>query len=163
MNTLQEFVTTMAARGRITFGDVRRLQRDYLPGGITTCDQAEMLIRLDTVVHRADRAWTPWLVAAILDFATRSDQPVGTGTSDACERLWAVLAAASSSKVARIVRRGRNRQVEPSAGPARHVPAQQAISFPVKPDNAPLPKTVEIPARAVLPLAFWSDRLEIAA
>jgi len=163
MHTLQEFVTNAAARGQITFGDVRRFQRDYLPGGVATCDQAEMLIRLDTAVRRADRAWTPWLVAAILDFAARSDQPAATDTSDARERLKVVLAAAPSSKAARTIRRELNRQVEPSAEPARHEPAQLAIPFPVETRNAPLATIIDVPARAVLPLAFWSDRLEIAA
>ena len=32
---LQEFVCNVAVKGRISYGDVRRLQRDYLPGGIT--------------------------------------------------------------------------------------------------------------------------------
>ena len=163
MHTLQEFVTNAAARGRITFGDVRRFQRDYLPGGIATCDQAEMLIRLDTAVRRADRAWAPWLVAAILDFAARSDQGAATSTSDARELLRAVLAVAPSSKAARTIRRELNRQVEPSAEPARHAPAQLAIPFPINTLNAPLPTIADVPARAVLPLAFWSDRLEIAA
>ena len=163
MNKVQEFVARTAVRGRITFGDVRRFQRDYLPGGIATCDQAEMLIRLDTAVRHADRAWTPWLVAAILDFAARSDEPVATGTSDACKQLKAALAATPSSKAARMVRRELNRRVEPSAEAARHAPAQQAIAFPVKTSNAPAPRIADVPARAVLPLAFWSDRIEIAA
>ena len=33
---LQGFVCNVAAKGKISYGDVRRLQRDYLPGGITS-------------------------------------------------------------------------------------------------------------------------------
>src|SRR5262249_10525095 len=127
------------------------------------CCEAESLPRRHTPVRRADRAWTPWLVAAILDFAARSDQPAATDTSDARERLKAVLAVAPSSKAARTIPRELNRQVEPSAEPARDEPAQQAIPFPIKTSNAALPTTVDVPARAALPLAFWGDRLEIAA
>src|SRR5262249_59703626 len=98
-------------------GDGRRSQRDYRRGGVARCDQAEMLIRLDTAVRRADRAWTPWLVAAILDFAARSDQPAATDTSDARERLKAVLAVAPSSKAARTIRRQLTRPAAPSPHP----------------------------------------------
>jgi hypothetical protein len=74
MNTkLQEFVTQTAARSQITFGDVRRLQRDCLPGGIDADDEVERLIWLDSTVSRADKAWSQWLVAAVADFALRSE------------------------------------------------------------------------------------------
>ena len=62
---LQDFATSVIARGQITFGDVRRLQRDYLPGGITTREEAEILIALSDRLVRADRAWAQWLVAAL--------------------------------------------------------------------------------------------------
>jgi hypothetical protein len=74
MNTkLQEFVTQTAARSQITFGDVRRLQRDCLPGGINAGEEVERLIWLDSTVSRADKAWSQWLVAAVADFALRSE------------------------------------------------------------------------------------------
>jgi hypothetical protein len=74
MNTkFQGFVTQTAARSQITFGDVRRLQRDCLPGGITAGEEVERLLWLDATVSRADKAWSQWLVAAVADFALRSD------------------------------------------------------------------------------------------
>src|SRR5262249_40926472 len=63
-----EFVARAVDRRHITFGDVRRLQRDCLPGGITTREDAELLIRLDAGVDRADVAWTQWLAATIAEF-----------------------------------------------------------------------------------------------
>ena len=66
---LQDFVTITVLHNRITFGDVRRLQRDYLPHGVTSRADAEVLLRLDGMIERADRAWTDWLVAAAFDFA----------------------------------------------------------------------------------------------
>src|SRR5262249_19800721 len=73
---LEDFVADGATRSGITFGDVRRLQRDYLPAGVSTCQEAELLIRLDGMVGRADRAWADWLVDAIVIFATGTEQPV---------------------------------------------------------------------------------------
>jgi hypothetical protein len=70
---LQDFVTQTATRGQITFGDVRRLQRDCLPGGIDAGEEAEVLIGLDAKVARADKAWSQWLAAAVADFALKSD------------------------------------------------------------------------------------------
>src|SRR3982074_2124663 len=68
---LQDFVTHTAARSRITFGDVRRLRRDCLPGGINAGEEVGILIWLDSTVSRADKAWSQWLVAAAADFALR--------------------------------------------------------------------------------------------
>lgn len=144
---LQDFVTDSAARSRITFGDVRRLQRNYLPGGVSTCEEAEMLIRLDGVVSRADKAWTDWLVSAIVDFAMSGEQPVDGVESGTRERLKSVLAGAST-KAARRLRREIRRTAEPTQGP---------IPFPSKADGVAM--------QVVLPdaLAGTIDGLELAA
>ena len=57
MSTLREFVTKALLTKRIGFGDLRRLQRDILPDGITTRDEAEVLIALDRSIERIDKAW----------------------------------------------------------------------------------------------------------
>lgn len=69
---LAGFVTSAIAHRRITFGDVRRLQRDYLPDGITTREQAEMLTALAPEIEHADRSWRQWFAEALADFATKS-------------------------------------------------------------------------------------------
>jgi hypothetical protein len=160
---LQDFVTNAAARGRVTFGDVRRLQRDYLPGGITSCDEAEMLIRLDGVVSRADRAWAGWLVTAILDFAARCDQSIDAGAGEPREQLKALLAAGHSSKAARKIGRKINRPIERPAEPVQ--PAPQTIPFPVKRDNAPPARRPNVSPRAMPPVGICGSpsRLEMAA
>src|SRR5262245_12924133 len=140
---LQDFVTAAAARGRITFGDVRRVQRDYLPGGITTSDEAEMLIGLDRVVIRADRAWKGWLVVVLRDFRARRDLPIAVGAGA-----------------------GINRDVEPPAAPVLQPgPAPRAIAFPVNQARVPGAIPADIPAWAVLPVGTWSgiNRLAMAA
>jgi hypothetical protein len=70
--SLAGFVAGAAAHGRITFGDMRRLQRDHLPHGIETRDQAEMLAALAAKVEHADRSWRMWLAAALTAFAAKS-------------------------------------------------------------------------------------------
>jgi len=68
---LADFLTSVVTRNRITFGDVRRLQRDYLPCGIETRAQAEMLTALAKVEH-ADRSFGPWFTAALAELAANS-------------------------------------------------------------------------------------------
>jgi hypothetical protein len=68
---LAGFVNGAIARGRITFGDVRRLQRDYLPNGIDTRAQAEMLTALAAGIEDADRSWRQWFATVLTDFATK--------------------------------------------------------------------------------------------
>jgi hypothetical protein len=74
---LRDFVCTAAAKGQITFGDVCRLRRGYLPTGITNREELEMLISLNAKLVRADKTWGQWLVSAVADFVT---------AGEACER-----------------------------------------------------------------------------
>lgn len=108
MNTskLQEFVTKTAAKNRITFGDVRRLQRDVLPDGVACRAEAELLIRLDGGIARSDAAWTDWLVTAIVDFVVWVERPTGAVEDEAALWLIGLLSERGSATRAgrRIVR-----------------------------------------------------------
>jgi hypothetical protein len=107
---LQDFAAGAMARGQISFGDVRRLQRDCLPQGIATRDEAESLIALDATLVRADKAWAGWLVPALADFVA-AHRPDGDSGADAAKAwLQGLLAQSPSSaalgrKVARHIRR----------------------------------------------------------
>src|SRR5262249_17445997 len=70
---LRDFACNAIAKGQITLGDVRRLQRGYLPGGITNREEFEILISLNAKLDRADKAWAQWLLSAIADFVTTRD------------------------------------------------------------------------------------------
>jgi hypothetical protein len=120
MNTtnLQDFVTKTAAKNRITFGDVRRLQRDVLPDGVSTREEAELLIRLDGEVARADGAWIDWLVASITDFVVWAERPTGAVEREAALWLKDLLAAKgtptkAARRIAREIRREAERVEEP--------------------------------------------------
>ncbi len=105
---LRDFVCHVIARGQVTLGDVRRLQRGYLPDGITNGEELEMLISLNAKLVRADKAWAQWLLSVIADFVTnreafgRSFQDAGAKWAD---RLLAASATNLGRRIARQIRR----------------------------------------------------------
>jgi hypothetical protein len=52
--SLCTFVSKVRSNNRIRFGDLRRLQRDILPRGLSTQHEAEALLDLDRSIERAD-------------------------------------------------------------------------------------------------------------
>jgi hypothetical protein len=84
---LETFATKMMAKGRITFGDVCRLRRDILPDGVTSREEAELLLQVDRVVGRADGSWVEWLAGAIVEFAVWSERPTGHVNTEAADWL----------------------------------------------------------------------------
>src|SRR3954447_19898724 len=85
-SALQAFASKVQKAGRISFGDVKRLQRDALPDGISCREEAEPLLTLEQSVSRADRAFSDWLVAMVVDFVVWGMRP--TGTVDAETTAW---------------------------------------------------------------------------
>jgi hypothetical protein len=54
-SSLQVFVNKVQAAGRISFGDVNRLQRNILPDGISSREEADLLLTLvQTACHLSD-------------------------------------------------------------------------------------------------------------
>jgi hypothetical protein len=110
---LQEFVCNVTGKGQIGYGDVRRLQRGYLPGGITNREELELLISLTARLVRADRAWAQWLVAAVAEFVAKREPGQHRTTEAAGEwvgRLFAESTTSLGRKIARQVRRELRRQ-----------------------------------------------------
>ena len=104
---LQEFVCSVIAKGQMSFGDVRRLQRGCLPSGITNSEELEMLISLNVKVVRADKAWAQWLIAAIADFfaaGKASESPIDDAVGKRVERLLAASNTNLSRRIARQIR-----------------------------------------------------------
>jgi len=165
---LQDFVTITVRRNRITFGDVRRLQRDCLPHGVTSRQQAEILLRLDGMVERADRAWTDWLTAAVFDFAIFSERSVDATASGTGEWLLDVLAELDvTTKATRRLERDLHQAREPIA-PIEFIDVVEAVE-PIEPEQPMLPieLTIPFPARQWAPSmampAVPASRLELAA
>ena len=102
--SLCDFVSHALVHKRISFGGLRRLQRDILPARITTREQAEMLIALDRSVDRADRDWRDYLSATVRDFVIWGSLPAGRIDRDKAEWLVTVLRRSSPKTASAIVR-----------------------------------------------------------
>ena len=70
------FAQKVSDSNRLLFADLRRLQRDILPEGITTRAEAEVLLSLDHI-PRLDGAWGPYLAEAVARFALSGSEPPG--------------------------------------------------------------------------------------
>ncbi len=176
---LQDFAASVVARGRVTFGDVRRLQRDYLPGGITTRDEAETLVALSDKLVRADKAWAQWLAVAVARYL-RSQQASGTSGNDASREGADSLLAASTPLGRRIARSIRRELSTLRAAETENAPPSPAgeTAQAEQPRPAPAPQMIrpivcsEIVMRArwapvprrrrkaaslpILPMVIWS-------
>ena len=102
--SLRDFISRTMEHKRIRFGDLRRLKRDVLPARITTREQAEVLIALDSCVDKADREWRRYLIATVRDFAIWGSLPAGKIDIDKAEWLVAALRT-SSRKTGRAITR----------------------------------------------------------
>jgi hypothetical protein len=113
---LHEMVARLTEKDRITFGDVRRLQRDVLPDGIGSREELALLAELDGTVARSDSAWADWLVDAVLELASAqevSDEPAVDGVG------WLERALAPASpKLRRRILRELRRETEAIETPA---------------------------------------------
>jgi hypothetical protein len=90
-SSLREFVSHTREAGCIRFADLRRLQRDILPGRIATREEAELLLTLDRVIRKADRDWKDYLVGAVRDFVVFGMEPTGSLDHEKVEWLMGVL------------------------------------------------------------------------
>lgn len=103
---LRDFVCHVIAKGQITLGDVRRLQRGYLPDGIKNGEELEMLISLNAKLVRADKAWMQWLPPLVADFVTnRETCALEDGGGKWADRLLAASSTKLGRRIARQVRR----------------------------------------------------------
>lgn len=129
---LQEFVSEVIARSQIRYGDVRRLQRDYLPGGINDREELELLIALNAHLVRADKTWAQWLVGAVAEFVARGGidaLPLKEDTGEWIGRLLDVSSTRLGRRIAAQVRRElERRHAVPSTTTAKPHP-EPTVSF----------------------------------
>ena len=100
-SSLQAFASTVQKAGRISFGDANRLRRDILPDGISSREEAELLLALDQTTIRADRAFAEWLVAMMVDFVVWGMRPTGTIDAETAAWLAPYLAGSGVTKTTR--------------------------------------------------------------
>jgi len=108
MISLSDFAIKVRSKNRINFGDVQRLQRNVLPDGIGSREDAELLIDLDREIARTDRAWERWLVATIVDFVVWAERPTGVVDENTAGWLAAALNGPETTrptKTARLIAR----------------------------------------------------------
>lgn len=125
---LREVAAEIESRGRIQFGDVRRLERDVLPDGVTCREEAEILIRLDRAVSRTDRAWGAWFVAVMVDYVVWSERPTGIVNEEAAIWLSEALDVPAPTRNAR-------RLIDAIVAEALRVHERLAGSVPVLPET----------------------------
>src|SRR5215218_8500223 len=100
--SLRDFVCRALENRRISFGDLRRLQRDILPARITAREEAEVLLALDQTLDKADRGWREYLIRAVGDFVVWGSEPAGHIDGDKAQWLMSALMC-TSPKTARAV------------------------------------------------------------
>ena len=71
------FVNDVMRNAEITTSDVHRLQRDIMPDGICSRDEADVLIALDRAVHEKAPAWSAYSIQAVVDFVVWTSRPTG--------------------------------------------------------------------------------------
>jgi hypothetical protein len=147
--SLAGFVANAIAHRRITFGDVRRLQRDYLPNGIESREQAAMLTELAASVEHADRSWKQWFAATLADFTAKGAEngaPARDGIIAWLEQLSEKpgFVRRTGRKIARQLRHGAQpAETTTSAADAVSLDAvvrQEPVAAPAarnEPDDAP--------------------------
>jgi len=102
--SLSDFATKIRAKNRICFGDVQRLQRDVLPGGITSREDVETLLGLDRQVPKIDSDWGLWLIPAIVNFVVWTERPTGVVQEETVKWLVTALAGDGVPPATRIAR-----------------------------------------------------------
>jgi hypothetical protein len=80
------FAQKVSASNRLLFADLRRLRRDILPDGITSREEAEVLLGLDHL-ERLDEEWPAYLAEAVAAFVIAASEPSGL---DPATTAWLV-------------------------------------------------------------------------
>ena len=132
---LLEFVGNIISKGQITFGDVRRLQRGCLPTGISSREELETLISLNSKIARADKTWSQWLVPAVVDFVATGqgcEPPIEEPAGKWVDSLLAASPTNLSRRIARQIRRelARLRAIESTSAMQHHLEHVRSCNVP---------------------------------
>jgi hypothetical protein len=124
------FAQKVSASNRLLFADLRRLRRDVLPDGITTREEAEVLLGLDQI-ERLDAEWAAYLAEAVAKFVISVSDP-GSIDHDTAAWLTVLLSAAQPWTAAAIVRAIQREvhQVDEALAAFTKRPAKRVIQAP---------------------------------
>ncbi|MDB5591433.1 hypothetical protein [Enterovirga sp.] len=75
--SLEHFVKTVLQSNEITRDDMRRLQRDIMPDGVESRDEADVLIALDRAVTHKHCTWSAFACQSVVDFVVWTSRPTG--------------------------------------------------------------------------------------
>jgi len=89
--SLAAFAARVAERNRIDAEDIHDLQRNVLPEGFASREEADVLIALDRAVADQDPAWADFLVDAVVAFAVWTSRPTGYVDADTARWLTGLL------------------------------------------------------------------------
>jgi hypothetical protein len=101
---LSDFVQQVISRCRITYGDIKRLQRKVLPDGVMTREEAEALLMLDRTVEHMDPIWAAYLSDTIADFVVWGSRPTGYVDQETAHWLETLLCVKPTKVTRRILR-----------------------------------------------------------
>jgi hypothetical protein len=90
-NDFRKIVDEALDKKSIDANDVKTLQREIFADGITTRDQADVLIALDRAVPVQSDCWGDFLVQHVVDFTVWASRPTGMIDRDAAHWLVATL------------------------------------------------------------------------
>ena len=96
------FAQKVSASNRLLFADLCRLRRDILSNGITTQEEAELLLGLDHI-GRGNAEWPAYLAEAVVAFILSASEPPDLDPTTT-EWLVTVLSTAQPRTAAAIVR-----------------------------------------------------------
>ncbi len=128
--SLDQFASKALVAKRISFADVQRLQRDILPDGIGSREEAELLLGLDRDVGRADATWERWLLSMIVDFVVWAERPTGIVDEDTASWLAATLAGHANARAIKTARLIAREVVQEAQGFENDALIALAASFP---------------------------------
>lgn len=90
-NSLHAFVDNVLENQKLSTDDVNQLQRIVLCDGVTTREEADVLVALDRAIPASDPAWVAFMVASIVDFVVWTSRPTGYVSHDDASWLVATL------------------------------------------------------------------------
>ena len=137
--SLRAFVSKALELNRISFGDLRRLQRNVLPHGLVTRDQAEVLIALEQTIARTDKAWAGYLVAALTDFVVWRFSSPGRVEPETAAWLVASLSCGRPTRTTGMIARAIVREAQHCEEPL----ISFALCSPRRPSASPGPRMEE--------------------